>query len=93
MKGQEAVQSSLEMRDRIEQAVQELIAKLEELHNERDRNDTTLLPSPDELISMVAAKKDRDPYKAALMSLITDGTVVPSSRWRLELQSHQSQVR
>ena len=84
------VHSSPEMRDRIEQAVQELIAKLEALYTERETNQSMLLPRPDELINMVAINKDRDPYKAALMSLITEGTVVPSSRWRLELQSRLS---
>ena len=85
------MQCGNDMRTRIEVAVQELIAKLEEVHRERDQDTGAQLPSPDELITMVAARKDRDPYKAALMSLITDGTVVPSSRWRLELQSHQNQ--
>lgn len=87
------MQVGIDMRAQIEQAVQELIAKLEELHGERENDHAAELPSPDELISMVAAKKDRDPYKAALMSLITDGTVVPSSRWRLELRSHRNHAQ
>jgi hypothetical protein len=78
--------SSREVQSQIESAVSELVAKLGELQQRLGTDQANDLPRPDELIRMVAEKKDRDPYKAALMSLITDGTIVPSSRWRLSLQ-------
>ena len=77
--------SSREVQSQIESAVSETRFQLR-LQQRLGTDQANDLPRPDELIRMVAEKKDRDPYKAALMSLITDGTIVPSSRWRLSLQ-------
>jgi hypothetical protein len=44
-------------------------------------------PSPKELIRTLAPDRDRDPYRAAITSLIASGLVEATPSWKLRLRS------
>lgn len=43
-------------------------------------------PRPSELLQRVAPNRDREPYRAALLTLIRDGSVVAADDWQLRLR-------
>lgn len=45
-----------------------------------------LSPRPSELLQRLAPNRDREPYRAALLTLIREGSVEASDDWRLRLR-------
>ncbi|HYP60715.1 MAG TPA: hypothetical protein VEQ36_09845 [Thermomicrobiales bacterium] len=66
----------------IARARREILARLSNIRTENQPD-----PSPKDLIVELARDRDRDPYRAAITSLIASGVVEASPRWKLRLRS------
>ena len=44
-------------------------------------------PRPSELLQRLAPNRDREPYRAALLTLIRDGSVEAAPDWQLRLRT------
>jgi hypothetical protein len=59
-----------------------------ELLSELKRSGSTSV-NPQELIRQVAGPRDRDPYRAAMMSLLANGVVERAEPWTVRLSSER----
>ena len=75
-----------EMGQAISRARDEIVARLRELDARDDP-----APTPHTLILELARDRNRDPYRAAMMSLIASGVVERTSAWTLRLSSQRAQ--
>ena len=73
-----------EMGKAISHARDEILARLQELDSQNCPP-----PTPHKLIHDLARDKNRDPYRAAMMSLIASGLVERSPSWTLRLSTPQ----
>jgi hypothetical protein len=66
----------------IAQARREILSRLSDIRiaNQPD-------PSPKDLIAELARDRNRDPYRAAITSLIASGVIEASPRWKLRLRT------
>lgn len=66
----------------IAQARAEILSHLSNVMNENRPE-----PSPKEIIRTLAPDRNRDPYRAAITSLIASGLVEATPSWKLRLRS------